>query len=232
MISGAGGIEKTGPGSLELDGLNTYYADVENLSVSPPEFVSGTEIAQGTVVCGSYLALGSGTALVGESGVPLNILEDGTLNLNGQNRCVTYGIIGQGGINRKGVQIGDLYGAGNVTDNSAGGGGYLDVHLDDYGNWFGTFSGQFVRGNNGQLPSMSINVGGVAGGGTDGNGNPILPRPDSLTLDGPVLDFAVFDEKANAGPGTVTIENPCEPRRRRTANVRAPGDYRKIPRWQ
>ena len=114
MISGGGGIEKIGAGSLELDGINTYSADVENLSVSS-RVLRRHRIEAGTVGCGSYLALGGGGTksvngfppFIGDSDVPLYIAGGATLDLNGQDTSVAYyGTIGDGGITRTGVQVG------------------------------------------------------------------------------------------------------------------------------
>ena len=49
----------------------------------------------------------------------------------------------------------------------------------------------------GQLPSVSIDVGGAILGGNYSQ--------DSLTLDGPTLDLASFEEKSNSIPGTIQV---------------------------
>ena len=164
VIGPDGGIVKAGMGSLELDGLNSY--------------TDSTAIDAGTVVCGSNLALG-GAGYTGGGEVPITI--NGTLDLNGQNKTF---LLGDGTV-RTGVMVGDLYGDGAVKDNSAGGGGFLDVDLTDNGRLpdFDTFSGSF--GGSGQLPSVSIDVGGFPGFFPI-NGPSTPAAPDTLTLDGPV----------------------------------------------
>jgi len=185
VVAGDGSLAVS-DGSLTLNGANTYTVS--------------SAISGGKVICGNRFALG-GAGYAGGGEVSL-YMTGGILDLNSQHATFTL----LDGSLRTGVMVGDLNGTGGtITDNSTAGGGFLAADLYDNGGANDSFSGQFLMGANGQLPNMSIDVGGIyQGGGMDGDPPPVL-SPDFLTLNGQTLDFGTFVEWSLNGPGAIYV---------------------------
>jgi len=198
VISGAGGVLKTGPGTINLSQANTYGGNTE--------IAGGTLIISGqTNTTGNYLVDSGATLQIGNNGttgqVPdtNSITDNGTVVLNRSNDSTYLGVIsGSGGVTK----------AANATANFVLGG-------------LNTYSGvTVVNGNTLTLNGAGASAGGVvinSGGAVAGNlivdfgqnGAPvsnILAPTTPVTLNGGTLTINVpVASTASQSLGNVTV---------------------------